>query len=178
MARTLASVKRRVRRDQQERTDARVEALRVEYGQASQAIARKGWKRVSPPPDQDHGSSSSESVRSNQERKGKGVIDRLGFPTVEETQKNPPFLKWPSAKEVIVGPASGLPHPTPDPRYIFVEERTPRVVVESATWTGVAVSSGVFEWSRVDRYGHQEWLVAKELADGEWNLQKSVAKRR
>ena len=177
MAGTLASVKRQARREQQQRTDRRVRELQVQYDQTTRALDKKGWERCSPPREQDREESLSVASRSNLHRKGKGVIDRLGFPVTEEHQE-PTSAPVSRPAKTLVGPESGLPHPTPDPRYNPVPERTSRVVIESATWTGVQISNGKFEWSRVDKFGHQEWLVATEGQDGEWNLKKSVAIKR
>ena len=181
---SLASVKRKQVRAQQKRTDDRVYALKLQYEQASVAIEKKGWRRSSPSPEREEDESAKEVVRAAYERKGRGVIDRFVFheEDYKRTLPTKPFRRGATAQipgeHILVGPASGLPHPTPDPRYNPPRSRTSRVISEKATWTGVSFDNGVLEWSRVTDSGHQEWLTATEVVEGEWSIARSKSTKR
>ena len=123
------------------------------------------------------GSSSEPSltrapVPIRQERKGRGIIDRLGFPgatkrTVHDISKESVYI--PGA----TGPASGLPPPRPDPSSNPPLDRSTRIRTETATWTAIVQEEGRLELSRVNEAGNQEWLSAVEVDPRQWRIQKS-----
>ena len=176
---SLASVKRKLIRAQKKRTDDRVYALQLQCEQASAAIEKKGWRRCSPLPECEETASATEAVNAAYGRKGRGVIDRFVFheEDYKRTLPTKAFKKGATAQipgeHILVGPASGLPHPSPDPRHYPPRSRTSRVVFEKATWSGVSVDNGVLEWSRVSDTGHKEWLAATEVVEGEWSITRS-----
>jgi len=187
---SLASVKRKLTRAQEERTKDKVHQLKVRQEQADAAIAKKGWRRCSPSPERDDerssSSSASDSRRITHDRKGKGVIDRFAFQEEDYTRKrsSKPLKRGSTAlfpgEHLWIGPQSGLPPPTPDPRCNPLPEgrSVGRVVTEKATWTGVTFQPGVLEWSRVNDCGQQEWLTASEVSAGEWSISRTKADRR
>ena len=114
------------------------------------------------------GSSGITSSRDNLERKGRGVIDRFAFR--EEDYKRVKRTNH----ATVTGPKSGLPHPTPDPRYNLPLPRTTGVISTTSTWSAVVEEEGRLELSRVNNYGEQEWLSAISVEAGEWTITKSV----
>ena len=198
----LKGTKARLVKAQQDRTDDKVAALKRSYDQASAEIERKGWKRSSPDRSPEEQTSSSTDVgRNHEQRKGKGVIDRFEFTNDEQhlRQKNLARRKsaprtvqeieaaksglntnQPGRQNLWEGPESGLPPPIPDPRYNPPQgqHRSPRIITDRSTWTGCVVRNGVFEWSKVNRSGFQEWLSAREERAGEWTIIRSSATKR
>jgi hypothetical protein len=112
------------------------------------------------------------SVPIRQERKGRGVIDKLGFPVASKrpAQAISRELEY---QPGAVGPASGLPPPQPDPSGNPPLDRSTRIRTETATWTGIVQEPGRLELSRVNEAGNQEWLSAVEVYPREWRIQKS-----
>jgi hypothetical protein len=107
-----------------------------------------------------------------QGRKGRGVIDKFGFPAGAKrpVQEISELREYNSG---VVGPASGLPPPQPDPSVNPPLDRSTRIRTETATWTGIIQEQGRLELSRVNEAGNQEWLSAVEVYPREWRIQKS-----
>ena len=198
---TLKSVKRKLVLAQQQRTDDRVAELRQEQDNELGSSASKGRNRRSQErsPEPEIYTAQEADSRNIYSRKGRGVIDRFEFEdeellrrrsTVRRVAATAPRTKTEIAKSAAVnrdlkkhhykvGPASGLPPPIPDPRFNRTGPlRTSRITVDVATWTGVEVKNGVFEWSRVSSTGHQEWLSAREEQQGEWTIIRSKSTKR
>ena len=112
-------------------------------------------------------SSGLTSSRDNLERKGRGVIDRFAF-------REEDYKRVKRTTPTLTGPASGLPHPTPDPRYNPPLPRSTGVLSTTTTWSALVEEEGRLELSRVNEVGEQEWLSATALEAGEWTITRSV----
>jgi hypothetical protein len=173
--RSVERVKQLQSTAQSNRTERRIGELFLQDASKTRATARKGFSAESRASRNSARESSSEDVRGNQRRRGKGEIDRFAFKKddYQRKRKEYPTTKSAPVKESPVGPASGLPHPTPDPRYNPPFARTAKVVVESKIWTGIRGGEGFLEWSRVSESGHQEWLSARQAPNKAWTITRS-----
>ena len=114
------------------------------------------------------GSSGITSSRDNLERKGRGVIDRFKFKEADYKRVKR------AAQPAVTGPASGNPHPTPDPRYNPPLPRTTGILSTTTTWNALVAEEGRLEFSRVSAEGEQEWLSAIAGETGQWTITTSV----
>jgi hypothetical protein len=181
---SLKSVRRDQTLAQQQRTDDKVAEVR-RYNLEPGVSAHGDWTE-SHSDDSSETNSRSSVHEAGKARKGRGVIDRFQFQASDyrrktSTAKRKPTITEPTQRDIVVGPASGLPPPRPDPRLnppVRDSPRTSRILTERGTWTGVSIREGIFEWSRVNESGHQEWLTASDDYKGEWTLTRTKATKR
>ena len=115
--------------------------------------------------------SSDTNDKSRGDRTGRGSIDRYGCYGTEQVETQGKERQPQQArKEILVGPASGLPPPTPDPRYNPLRIRSRQIHSETHTWTGLTQQTGRVEWSRINQAGDQEWISAVESSPREWKI--------
>jgi hypothetical protein len=115
------------------------------------------------------GGSGIRTARDNLERKGRGVIDHY----VPEDYRRSSS----SASPATTGPASGHPHPTPDPLHNPPLPRTTGIRSTTTTWRTFVEEQGRLELSRVNAAGTQEWLSAIEISPRVWEVTSSTTLR-
>ena len=130
----------------------------------------------------------SVSYRDNEERRGRGKIDRYSDRYQGALEPKQQSSSAPPAKRVakkpyreVVGPASGLPPPGSGISTTVTEDGTTieRVLQETGYWTLTVAEETHIEWSRSTETGYQEWFIAQESdVDNQWHIRRYRATQR
>jgi hypothetical protein len=175
----LKEVKQRLKEAQEARTDERIRFYRARgYPLSPGQTVPSTDTTISTVQVEDLTGSSSvtdpaeQNVRNR--RIGRGIINRYGFDNSFEQEHQEEQAE---TDVELVGPASGLPPPYPDPRSNPPLNRDHPLRIEQAIWTGIIQEEGRLELSRVNAAGNQEWLSAIEIEPRVWKIQKSTTTR-